>query len=346
MPVGTQATVKTLHPDEVERVGFRLVLANAFHLYLRPGPDVIAEAGGLHRFMGWPHALLTDSGGFQVFSLSELRKVSEEGVSFRSPHDGSSHFLTPEAVISVQELLGSDIMMPLDECLPYPCDEAHARESVRMTCRWAERSKDAVRGDRPVFGISQGGTYPDLRREGVERLLDIGFPGYAIGGVSVGETSEQGLAVVEMTAAWLPRDKPRYVMGVGEPCDMLRAIALGADMFDCVMPTRNARNGCAFTADGRLVVRNGRYARDGRPIEEGCACPVCARFTRSYVRHLFHAGEVLGLRLVTEHNLHFMMNLTRRAREAITQDRYDAFVNDFISRFQAGDERRTLRGER
>ena len=337
-PVGTQATVKTLTPDELHMIGVDLILSNTYHLYLRPGADVIAELGGLHRFMGWDGPILTDSGGFQVFSLAHMRRVDPDGVTFRSHIDGSLHRFTPEVVIHTQELLGSDIIMPLDICPP-PDDREAVEEAVRLTNRWAVRAREAhTRPDQALFGIVQGGIFPDLRREAAEFLVDLDFPGYAIGGLSVGETKEQMYATLEETIPHLPADRPRYLMGVGTPEDILEAVARGVDLFDCVLPTRVARNGGLLTHEGRINIRNARYARDPNPIEPGCTCYTCQRFSRAYLRHLFKAGEILGLRLATLHNLHFMQQLMQRIRESIREGRFHEFKESFLARYRISDQ--------
>jgi len=335
MPVGTQATVKTVTPDELREAGARLILGNTYHLYLRPGPEVIAALGGLHRFMGWDGPILTDSGGYQVFSLAGHRTVSEEGVMFRSHIDGSQHLFTPELVVAVQEQLGSDIAMPLDECTPYPCSWAYAREALERTHRWAERSLHAHRlKDQALFGILQGSTYPDLRAESARVLAQMDFPGYAIGGLSVGEPKEAMYAMLEVCLPLLPRDRPRHLLGVGSPEDIIEGIARGIDLFDCVLATRVARHGTLLVRSGRLNIRNAHFERDPRPIEEGCGCYTCRRFSRAYLRHLFQSGELLGLRLATLHNLFFLLDLTRRARESILAGRFQAFRQEFLATFQ------------
>jgi len=336
MPVGTQATVKALSSEDVKYCGASIILGNTYHLYLRPGMDIIKNAGGLHKFMSWDRAILTDSGGFQVFSLATLMKVREEGVEFNSHVDGSRHFLTPEKVIELQHELGSDIMMPLDECLHYPSTKDKAEKSMALTNRWARRSKEEfgrLVGGRHacplLFGIVQGSTYPDLRKIAAEELVSIGFDGYSIGGLSVGEP--QGLMLEMMGSAikYLPEDKPRYAMGVGMPHDFFNAIEMGVDMFDCVVPTRNARNGAAYTNEGRLIIRNGEYSRDMRPLSESCDCIVCKNYSRSYIRHLFNTQEILGLRLTSLHNVYFYVHLLDRIREAIKQDRFLELKKEF-----------------
>ena len=338
MPVGTQATVKTMTPHELVDLGVHIILSNTYHLYLRPGADLIAELGGLHRFMAWDRPILTDSGGFQVFSLAHMRKVDEEGVTFRSHIDGSLHRFTPESVVHTQELLGSDIIMPLDIC-PEPAHRAQVEEAVRITNRWAVRAREAhSRSDQALFGIVQGGIFPDLRAEAARFLVELDFPGYAIGGLSVGETKEEMYATLEATIPHLPDDRPRYLMGVGTPEDIIEAVARGVDMFDCVLPTRVARNGGLLTHEGRINIRNARFARDPNPIEPGCSCYACQHFSRAYIRHLFKAGEILGLRLATIHNLHFMLRLMERVRAAIRAGEFQDFRKSFLARYRISDQ--------
>jgi queuine tRNA-ribosyltransferase len=374
MPVGTAGTVKGMTQETLEALGVEILLANTYHLYLRPGNEVIREMGGLHRFMGWPHPILTDSGGFQVMSLKGLGRVTEDGVWFRSHLDGSSHFLSPERAVEIQLALGADIIMTLDECVEYPASHEALKRAVRLTGRWAGRCKHyfeewksgvgsqetgkdgqdsglGVRNSgvsRPptlssqnsapgttspeprtpnpaLFGIVQGGTDLALRRESAEELLDIGFDGYALGGLSVGEPKSETYDVAESTAELLPEGQPRYLMGVGTPEDLVECAARGIDMFDCVMPTRNARNGCVFTSEGRLVIRNAQYARDHRPLDPACECAVCRRYTRAYIRHLFVVGEMLAGILATHHNLYFYLDTLRKIRQAIQFGDYEAF---------------------
>ncbi len=335
IPVGTQATVKTVSPDELREMGATIVLANTYHLYLRPGADVVAELGGLHRFMAWDGPILTDSGGFQVFSLAGSRQVAEEGVTFRSHIDGSLHMLTPEKVIEIQEKLGADIVMPLDECTPYPCPRDYAEEAHQRTLRWAERSRKAHRRpDQALFGILQGSVYPDLRRASAEALVAMDFPGYAIGGLSVGEPKEQMHAMLEVCVSFLPREKPRHLLGVGSPEDFFEGVARGVDMFDCVLATRIARHGALLVREGRLNIHNASYARDPRPVEEGCTCYTCRRFSRAYLRHLFQSQEVLGLRLATLHNLHFLFRLLEDIRRSILSGNFLAFKEEFLSTYR------------
>jgi queuine tRNA-ribosyltransferase len=324
MPVGTNATVKALTFEEIRGLGAEIVLANTFHLYLRPGADVIARAGGLHRFMAWDGPVLTDSGGFQVFSLAKLRSLSDEGVVFRSPIDGSEHVWTPDRVLEIQRQLGSDIIMPLDVCLGYPADDAQAADALRITTRWAEQSARRRAPEwQMLFGIVQGGFSPTLRAEAAQRVAEIGFPGYAVGGLSVGEPRALTYTLLEAATTRLPPTAPRYLMGVGGPPDLLEAIARGVDMFDCVLPTRVARTGTIFTRTGRLNVRNARHRDEHVPPDPHCACQVCRRYTRAYLRHLFHADEMLGPRLATYHNLAFLAALMTEARAAIEADRFE-----------------------
>lgn len=336
MPVGTQATVKTLSNSELEDCGVQIVLSNAYHLYLRPGEEIIRNAGGLHKFMNWDKPLLTDSGGFQVFSLAVLRKVTDEGVEFQSHIDGSKHFLTPEKMVEFQTALGSDIMMVLDECVHYPCEHEMAKRAVERTLDWAQRSKAAFANRKQhLFGIVQGASYKDLRTECAEKLIEMDFDGYALGGLAVGEPSEITDEMTRHTTALLPEDKPRYLMGVGEPRDIFEAVAAGIDMFDCVVPTRNGRNGTAFTSRGRLKVRTADNSMDLSPIEEGCGCYACKNHTRSYIRHLFNTDEILGLRLVSLHNVYFYQDLMRRIREAIRDAGFFKFKEEFLERYEA-----------
>lgn len=318
MPVGTHATIKAMTPDEVEALGAQIVLANAFHLWLRPGDKIISELGGLHRFMNWNRPILTDSGGFQVFSLSKLNKITEEGVHFRSPLDGTPLFLTPETSIAIQENLGADIIMCFDECAPYPSEHDYVRQSAEMTARWAERCKAAAsREDQALFGIVQGGVYDDLREWSAQATVEIGFPGYAIGGLSVGEPKDEMARALEVMNRCLPVAQPRYLMGVGTPEDFFIAVEHGIDMFDCVMPTRTARNGRIYTNEGLLNIRNSCHQRDAAPPSESCTCYTCRHYTRAYLRHLFMSNEILGSRLATGHNLHFFIDLLASIRSAI-----------------------------
>jgi queuine tRNA-ribosyltransferase len=386
MPVGTAGTVKGMTQGQLEELGVQILLANTYHLYLRPGYEIIRELGGLHRFMGWPHPILTDSGGFQVLSLKSLGRVTEDGVWFKSHLDGSSHFLSPERAIEVQQALGADIIMTLDECVAYPASREAVQRAVKLTGRWARRAKEKLSalssqpsasggtggwglgtGETPLvantqppagetqaskqspitdhqspiptpqplapslFGIVQGGVDKDLRRESVEALLELEFEGYALGGLSVGEPKAEMYEVAEYTAQLLPRHRPRYLMGVGTPEDLVECVARGIDMFDCVMPTRNARNGSVFASQGKVIIKNTKYARDESPLDPACACPVCRRYSRSYIRHLFVTGEMLGAILTTQHNLHFYIDRMRKIRQSLL---FGAFA-EFHSRARA-----------
>jgi len=333
MPVGTQGSVKALGPDDLRAVGADIILANTYHLLLRPGPETVAKLGGLHKFMGWTGAILTDSGGYQVFSLADLRRLDEEGVTFRSHLDGSEVFLSPEKAIAVQEALGPDIMMAFDECTPYPADREETRASAELTFRWAKRCLAArAREDGPVlFGIIQGGMFADLRRTSAEQIASLGFPGLAVGGLAVGEEAPRRREMIDVVSEVAPRDRPLYLMGLGTPEDLVEGIARGADLFDCVLPTRNARNGQLFTRFGRLVIKNRRYKEDERPVEEGCPCYTCRRFSRGYLRHLYMSREILAYRLNTIHNLTYYLSLMRQAREAIFQGRFRGFYDDFYN---------------
>ncbi|MBN1937622.1 MAG: tRNA guanosine(34) transglycosylase Tgt [Anaerolineae bacterium] len=333
-PVGTQATVKTVTPDELEQMGASLILANTYHLYLRPGADLIARMGGLHTFMHWPHPILTDSGGFQVFSLQDLRKIDEDGVTFRSHLDGSPHRFTPERAVEIQEQLGADIIMCFDECAE-PHDRAYSELAMQRTHHWAERCKAAqTRDDQALFGIVQGGIYPDLRAQSAGFLTQLDFPGYAIGGLSVGETKEEMHAMLDVVTPLLPEDKPRYLMGVGSPEDLFEGVSRGIDMFDCVLPTRTARNAGLFTRQGRINLRAARYAEDPGPIEQDCDCYTCQRFSRAYVRHLLRVKEFLGYRLATLHNLRFMMRLIDEIRQSILEGIFVEFRDQFLRAYQ------------
>ena len=321
MPVGTQATVKALTPEDIESSGAQIILGNTYHLYLRPGHEVIQSLGGLHKFMNWSHPMLTDSGGYQVFSLNELSKVTEEGVKFQSHLDGSSHFISPERSIEIQQSLGADIIMNFDEPTPYPADISRTEQSLKLTTLWAQRCKKAFNSEtQALFGIVQGGMYPDLRKKSAEQIIEIDFPGYAIGGLSVGEEKLLMHETTAYTATFLPEDKPRYLMGVGTPEDLLQCSSFGIDMFDCVMPTRNARNGSLFVKDGRINIRNEQYKSDSSPIEEDCACYTCKNFSRAYLRHLIMAGEILAMRLLSLHNSTFYQKWMASIRKAIAAD--------------------------
>ena len=334
MPVGTKGTVKGLTPGDLRSAGAGVVLGNTYHLYLRPGADLVREAGGLHDFTGWEGPMLTDSGGYQVFSLAHRRRLSERGVEFASVYDGSSHLFTPELTTRVQEDLGADIAMVLDECPPANASREYHTESLRRTARWARRCKEAhVRADQALFGIVQGGLYPDLRRESLERTVELDFPGYAIGGLSVGESREEMLGMLSLVAPGLPVEKPRYFMGIGDPVGVLQVIGLGVDMFDCVLPTRLARHGMALTAEGRLNLKNASYRRDLGPLDPECSCEACAGYSRAYLSHLVRENELLAHRLVTLHNVYFMGELCRRARTAIQEGSFGAFVEAWVSRY-------------
>jgi len=361
IPVGTQGSVKAASPRELRELEAQIILGNAYHLFVRPGINVIKHFGGLHRFMNWDGPILTDSGGYQIFSLAKLRKITEEGVHFQNHVDGRPAFISPEIAMEIQAALGSDIAMVLDECAPYPCEREYAEKSLEMTTRWAKRSKaantqhstfnvqrsteeaeqSAIRNPQSaikpqlLFGIVQGATFDDLRKASAQAIVDILFDGYAIGGVSVGETEEEMMGAVEASEPFLPNDKPRYAMGLGTPPQMLEMIARGIDMFDCVLPTRLARNGTAFTSTGTLNLKNAEFALDKGPIEQDCACPACREFTRGYIRHLIKAEEILGLRLITLHNLHFYLDLMKQARAEIEAGTLDEFRKNFVSKYKS-----------
>jgi queuine tRNA-ribosyltransferase len=360
MPVGTQGTVKAVAPRELHELNAQIVLANIYHLLVRPSVDVIKHFGGLHKFMNWDGPILTDSGGYQIFSLAKLRKITEEGVEFQNHVDGAPAFISPEIAMEIQTALGSDVAMVLDECAPYPCDYDYAAQSAQMTTRWAKRCKQWMRKNtehptsntehrmrcadsikyqtsniKPLlFGIVQGATFDDLRKESAQAIVELDFDGYAVGGVSVGEPEEEMIRAVESAETFLPSEKPRYAMGLGTPPQLLEMIARGMDMFDCVLPTRLARNGTAFTATGTINLKNAQFAMDKAPIEAGCACLACREFTRGYIRHLLKAEEILGLRLITLHNLHFYLELMRQAGEQIDNARFDEFRKRFISNYK------------
>jgi len=345
MPVGTQGTVKALSPDELVKAKAQIVLSNAYHLFLRPGTKVIKEAGGLHKFMSWPGPILTDSGGYQVFSMALLRKVSDEGVEFQSHIDGLKHSFRPEDVIRIQNDLGSDIMMPLDECVHYPCARDYAEVALKRTVSWGRRSKEYMQvrksqtedSDKQLlFGIVQGATYEDLRKDCAAKMIDLDFEGYAVGGVSVGEPKDLRYNITNFTLELLPKEKPRYIMGVGAPLDIIEAVEAGADMFDCVIPTRYGRNGTAFTSRGKLVIRNSPYIDDFSSLDPLCDCYTCRNFSRSYIRHLFNTEEILGLRLVSLHNVYFYLGLMRRIRESIAADTFPEFKKEFVSNYNNG----------
>ena len=335
MPVGTQATVKTVTPEELEEMGAQIILSNTYHLFLRPGTELIHEAGELHRFMNWNKGILTDSGGFQVFSLGAMRKITEEGVYFRSFLDGSKQFLSPEISIRAQEDLGSDIAMAFDECIPYPADYEYARKSTERTTRWARRCiKAHQRTDRGIFGIIQGGMYKDLRKQSAMEISSLPFDGMAVGGLSVGEPHDLMYDILEETIQWMPKGKARYLMGVGTPDCLVEGVARGVDMFDCVFPTRVARNGMAMIHTGRMNMKNKQYERDFRPIEESCGCYTCRNYTRAYIRHLYKSEELLVFRLVTIHNLYFLLQFMRDMREAIVQGNFSEFREHFMEHYK------------
>jgi len=337
MPVGTAATVKGQTQQDLENLNAQIILANTYHLYLRPGHELIRAMGGLHEFMSWPRPILTDSGGFQVFSLSDLRRVNDDGVTFRSHIDGSEHFLSPEKALEIEIALGSDIVMVLDECIEAPANYARTKEAAARTFAWAERSRDyfAKSGDasrQMVFGIIQGGAHADLRRANTDSLMDLDFPGYAIGGLAVGEAHSVTCEMTQTVTSRLPKEKPRYLMGVGKPEQILDYVGLGIDMMDCVLPTRSARHGCLYTSEGRLLIRNAQYARDPRPIDERCGCAVCRRYSRAYLRHLYSTGEFLATILNTHHNLYFYLDMMGKIREAIRFGKLETFRSDLQAR--------------
>ncbi|MEN6432006.1 MAG: tRNA guanosine(34) transglycosylase Tgt [Smithella sp.] len=333
MPVGTQGTVKSMLPEEIKNCGAEIILGNTYHLYLRPGHETIKKLGGLHRFMNWPDPILTDSGGFQVYSLGALRKITPDGVMFRSHIDGSRHFLSPQKAIEIQEALGSDIMMCLDECTPYPATFSQTEESLKLTVKWADLCKTAqTNNEQALFGIIQGGTYLDLRKQAVEKLTPLDFDGYALGGVSVGEPKEIMYKITDSITPLLPADKPRYLMGVGTPEDILFAVSCGIDMFDCVIPTRCARHGLLFTNEKNIVIKNARWREDNNPIEQTCDCYTCRNYSRAYLRHLYVAGEILAMVLNTIHNVRYYMRLMEQIRTALKEDRFIEFKNDFLNK--------------
>ncbi len=341
MPVGTHGAVKTVSPQELDDLNTQVILGNTYHLNLRPGLDVIKEAGGLHRFMGWKKCLLTDSGGFQVFSLADLNKISDEGVTFQSHIDGSSHHFNPAQSMKIQQILGSDIMMAFDECAPYPVDRVYAKQALERTHRWAEQCLEYVAQNEPVyghrqylFGILQGSTYEELRHLSAEVLTAMSFDGYAIGGVAVGEPKEELRNITALSTTLLPKDQPRYLMGIGKPKDIIQSIAEGVDMFDCVIPTRNARNGLVYTLKGKLPVRNAEFKNDHSPIDEDCSCYTCQHFSRAYLRHLLNVNEIFGHRLATLHNLHFFVSLTREARKSILDHRFAQWKDGFLQSYR------------
>ena len=335
MPVGTQATVKSMTPEELKEVNAQIILSNTYHLYLRPGHELVKDAGGLHKFMNWDRPILTDSGGFQVFSLGALRKITEEGVEFRSHLDGSKHFIGPEKAMEIEEALGADIIMCFDECCKYPSTYEYTKASMERTTRWAARCKEAhVTTDKQgLFGIIQGGFYKDLRKKSAEDLIKMDFPGYAIGGISVGEPKEEFLDILRYTTPLMPEDKPRYLMGVGSPDYLIEAALAGIDMCDCVLPTRIARHGTAMTSSGKVVVRNAAYERDFTPIDSECDCYACKNYTKAYIRHLLNTKEILGVRLLSIHNVHFLTNLMDRVRIEIEHDNLINFRNEFYKKY-------------
>ena len=333
MPVGTQATVKSMTVEELKENGAQIILSNTYHLYLRPGEKLVKKAGGLHKFMRWDRPILTDCGGFQVFSLSDLRTISEEGVEFKSHLDGSKHFFSPEKVMQIEEDLGADIIMSFDECCPYPSTYEYTKNSMERTTRWAKRCKEAHKTNQALFGIIQGGFYEDLREKSAKDLIELDFPGYAIGGISVGEPKEEFLKMLKFTAPLMPENKPRYLMGVGSPDYLLEAAMAGIDMCDCVLPTRIARNGTAMTSHGKVVVRNATYAEDFSPLDPECDCYTCRNYTRAYIRHLVKCNEILGVRLLSIHNIKFLTNLMERVRIEIENDNLANFVKDFYKKY-------------
>lgn len=335
MPVGTAATVKAMRPEEVKELGAEIILSNTYHLYLRPGHDIVREAGGLHKFMNWDKPILTDSGGFQVFSLGDLRKITEEGVQFRSHIDGSKHMLSPEKSIEVQTYLGSDIMMAFDECAPYPADRSYVKASLERTTRWLRRCKEAHKNTekQALFGIMQGGMYRDLRKQSAEEIVELDLPGYAIGGLSVGEPKELMCEVMDDCVELLPADKPRYLMGVGTPDYLFEGVERGVDMFDCVLPTRIARHGMAMTSSGRVNIKNAQYERDFTPLDAECICYTCRNYSKAYLRHLFKCNEILSSMLLSNHNLHFLVNLMKNIRKAIEEDRFSEYKKEFYAAY-------------
>ncbi|MBN2382699.1 tRNA guanosine(34) transglycosylase Tgt [bacterium] len=338
MPVGTQATVKAMTPADLDRIGTQIILANTFHLYLRPGHPVIKKLGGLHRFMNWPRPILTDSGGYQIFSLAKLMALNEQGITFRSPIDGSEHFLSPEKAVEIQTALGSDIMMVLDECLAYPASEEQVKKSIGLTSIWAKRCRQAWREhetEQALFGIIQGGTFPNQRRRSTESLLEIGFDGYAIGGLSVGESKEEMALAIETCEPLLPQDRPRYLMGVGRPEDLIKGVNLGMDLFDCVMPTRHARNGSLFTSIGPINIKNACWIEAEEPLDPACECYTCRNFSKAYLSHLYRANEILSSQLNTLHNLHFYLDLMSKIRQAIACDSFEEFSKKFLQKYNS-----------
>lgn len=335
MPVGTQATIKGMSPDEVESMGARIILSNTYHLWMRPGNEIVRKAGGLHKFMNWKHAILTDSGGFQVFSLARPKDITEEGVHFKSHIDGSAHLLTPELSMQIQNDLGSDIIMAFDECCPWPSEHNYAKKSLERTTRWLDRCVNAHKNpeNQALFGIIQGSCYADLRKQSAKEITSFDLPGYAIGGLSVGEPAELMYEMLEETVPLMPENKPRYLMGVGTPDYLIEGAIRGIDMFDCVLPTRIGRNGTVMTHEGRLIVRDAKSAEDFRPIEEGCTCYACQNYSRAYIRHLLKAGEMFGLRLCSWHNIHFLLHLMEEVQQAIAEDRLLDFRDEFYESY-------------
>ncbi len=336
MPVGTAATVKAMRPEEVSGLGAEIILSNTYHLYLRPGADIVREAGGLHKFMNWDKPILTDSGGFQVFSLGVMRKITEEGASFRSHIDGSQHMISPEKSVEIQNALGSDIIMAFDECIPYPADYEYAKRSTERTSRWLERCKKAHKDTsrQALFGIMQGGMYEDLRRQSARDIVAMDLPGYAIGGLSVGEPREQMYSILDYATDLLPENKPRYVMGVGTPDHLFEGVERGVDMFDCVLPTRLARNGAAMTSVGRISIKNAKYERDFTPLDHECDCYTCRNYSRAYLRHLFKANEILSSMLLSHHNLYFLVHTMENIRKALEEDRFLEYKQEFYSKYE------------
>jgi len=335
MPVGTAATVKAMRPEELKEMGAEIMLSNTYHLYLRPGHEIVREAGGVHSFMNWDRPVLTDSGGFQVFSLGAMRKISEEGVEFRSHIDGSKHMLSPEKSIEIQNALGSDIIMAFDECAPYPADRSYVKDSLERTTRWLKRCRDFHKDTerQSLFGIMQGGMYKDLRRESAEQIVDLDLPGYAIGGLSVGEPKELMYDIMDECVDYLPKEKARYLMGVGSPDCLFEGVERGIDMFDCVLPTRIARHGMAMTSEGRVNIKNAKYERDFAPLDRNCDCYTCRNYSRAYLRHLFKSDEILSSMLMTNHNLHFLINTMKNIRKAIEEERFTEYKKEFYKAY-------------
>ncbi|MEI8215535.1 MAG: tRNA guanosine(34) transglycosylase Tgt [Eubacteriales bacterium] len=340
MPVGTQATVKAMRPEQIKEMGSHIILSNTYHLYLRPGHGIIKAAGGLHKFMNWDRAILTDSGGFQVFSLGDMRKISEEGVEFKSHIDGSKHMLSPEKAMEIQNALGSDIMMAFDECAPYPADRGYVKNSLERTTRWLERCVTAHnnKDNQSLFGIMQGGMYKDLRYESASKIVEMDLPGYSIGGLSVGEPKEIMYEVLDYAVDYLPYDKPRYLMGVGSPDYLFEGVEMGIDMFDCVLPTRIARNGTALTSRGKVVIKNARHTEDFSPLDGSCDCYTCKNYSRAYLRHLFKSNEILSSMLLSNHNLHFLIKTMENIRNSITENRFLEYKKEFFTKYNENDQ--------